>query len=68
MSSFLAWVEAEAATSSSWLSTWKAVVIAALVIFGGMGVVVGAGAVRDLFSMLEDLKAGSEADREAAQN
>lgn len=49
---------------AGWVAAWKVVVIAALVLFGVMGVVVGIGAVRDLLSMLRDLSSGERHDGE----
>lgn len=39
-----------------WVTIWKFVVVSALLLFGVMGVVVTIGAIRDLFSMLRDLR------------
>ena len=43
------------AGGGAWLATWKLVLLAACVLFGGMGLVVSVGAVRDLIAMLRDL-------------
>ena len=41
--------------ADAWISIWQYVVVAAIAVFGIMGVFVGYRAVGDLFSMLGDL-------------
>ena len=47
--------ETVAADGGGWVAVWTLVLLAACALFGGMGLIVSVGAVRDLIAMLRDL-------------